>query len=215
MKTIQLSVILAGLMGCAAAVAEPASKVAWTLDTLHLLAGGKATNGEKLAQSCVACHTVEPAGEMPKLQGQTAAYLYKQLHDYKDGSRAHDIMGPMAQGLSDQDMADLAAWYASQPAPTARLVAPASDAVEKLVGRGDGTRILAPCATCHGGDGRGASIDNPSLAGQNAQYVEQTLAAYQAGTRHNDVYGRMRLIAKQLSADEIKGLALYYSGLVR
>jgi len=82
-----------------------------------------------------------------------------------------------------------------------------------LVDKGNGKKILPPCFVCHGSDGAGQKMDTPALAGQQAEYTEATLLAYKNGTRHNDIYSRMRVIAKQLSDTEIKQLAEYYQQL--
>jgi cytochrome c553 len=211
-----------GLMIAAAlggtAGAEPSSKVAWTPETLKFVNSGNAEKGRKIAESCEACHAATPSNagsEFPYLHGQTATYLYKQLQDYKNGSRANDIMGGIAAGLSDQDMADVAAWYGRQPVPAPGSPETVSDAALDLAESGDGRRILPPCSACHGGDGEGKTIDNPALAGQKALYLENTLLAFQSGTRHNDLYQRMHLIAQQLSKEEIRQLARYYATMTR
>ena len=82
-----------------------------------------------------------------------------------------------------------------------------------MVEQGDGKRILPPCFVCHGGKGQGEKQDIPALAGQQADYFARTLLEYKNGQRHNDIYSRMRLIAQQLSEEEIKELAQYYQQL--
>jgi cytochrome c553 len=150
---------------------------------------------------------------IPALAGHVANYTFKQLRDYFNGDRINDSMTSTAKGLTEQDAADLAAWYASlSPPKTASNDQNVADA-EKMVTAGDGKRILPPCFVCHGANGQGEKIDIPSLAGQQADYLERTLMEYRSGQRHNDIYSRMRLIAKQLSADEIKALAAYYQQL--
>lgn len=194
--------------------AEPSTRVAWTPENLRFVQNGDAAKGHEIAQSCDGCHAASPENAQtpyPSLHGQSATYLYKQLRDYKDGSRASDIMAAFAANLSDQDMADVAVWYSRKTAPSAPAAVGVPEAIEQLVERGDGRRVLAPCAVCHGRSGQGQAVDNPALAGQQAEYLEQTLSAYQSGARHNDLYGRMRLIAQQLSAEEIKQLARYYA----
>jgi cytochrome c553 len=79
-----------------------------------------------------------------------------------------------------------------------------------MVEEGDGKRILPPCAVCHGANGQGEKMDIPALAGQRADYLAKTLLEYKSGQRHNDIYGRMRLIADELSETEIRELAQYY-----
>ena len=213
---MKLSYILAALaVFSGQAWAEPSSKVAWTLDTLHLVEKGDAAKGKQLAQTCDSCHAATPqnaSSPNPSLQGQLATYLYKQLRDYKDGSRPNPVMAGMAAGLSDQDMADVAAYYSRETGPSWRKESFVSDIVEQLVERGDGKRILPPCQACHESNGKGQKIDIPALAGQKAAYLEQTLLAYKSGERHNDLYSRMRSITQQLGDEEIKQLARYYAG---
>ncbi|MFM8445192.1 MAG: c-type cytochrome [Methylococcus sp.] len=193
--------------------AEPSSTLAWTPETQAAVQRGDAEKGKAAAQSCAACHA--NGGQFPYLDGQLAPYLYKQLHDYKEGSRKNPIMTGLVAGLSAEDMANLAIHYSQQALPPAPKAEPATDAAVKLVKEGDSRRILAPCAVCHESNGKGQKIDVPAIAGQNAAYLEQTLLDYKSGARRNDLYGRMRDITQQLSADEIKQLAAYYAGLGR
>jgi cytochrome c553 len=197
-------------------LAEPSTRVAWTVENLRFVQGGDAEKGRQIGQTCEGCHAGGPENGQtpyPSLHGQSASYLYKQLRDYKDGSRANDLMAAFVANLSDQDMADVAAWYSRETAPRASEAVDVPKEIERLVERGDSRRVLAPCAVCHGRSGEGQAVDNPALAGQKAAYLEQTLLAYRSGARHNDLYGRMRLIAQQLSAEEIRQLALYYARL--
>ncbi|HYE36673.1 c-type cytochrome [Methylocaldum sp.] len=199
-------------------VAEPSTHVAWTPETLKFVKNGNAEKGKEIAQACEACHAATPENaesEYPYLQGQSATYLYKQLHDYKDGSRSNEIMVGISAGLSDQDMADVSAWYSRQPAAPAQKMGEVPDAIRELVSQGDGRRIVAPCASCHGSAGQGQTMDTPVLAGDKTSYLEQTMLAYKSGARHNDIYQRMRLIVQQLSDEEIRQLARYYAGLER
>ena len=186
--------------------AEPSSRIAWTQETLAFMRGGNADHGKELAQTCAACHNSQ--SEYPGLDGQLATYLYRQMHDYKDGSRKDDIMGGIAQSLSDQDMADLAAWYSKQ---TPMAGSGGADDPTGIAFKGDGRRMEPPCSVCHGGSGQGEKVDTPRLAGQKSAYLEKTLLAYKSGTRANDIYHRMRLIAGKLSDAEIKQLAEYYA----
>ncbi|MGZ8217719.1 c-type cytochrome [Methylomagnum sp.] len=199
-----------------AALAEPSSKVAWTTETLAFVKSGDAAKGKQLAETCAACHGTGPqptGSDFPYLQGQLAAYLYKQLSDYKSGTRANAVMAGLAAGLSEKDMADIAAWYSQQEIPAGKKEAGATDSAEVLVENGDGKRILPPCQACHEPGGQGQKVDVPALAGQNPVYTEQTLKDYKSGARKNDLYGRMRTITQQLSDEEIQQLARYYSGL--
>lgn len=198
------------------AVAEPASNMVWMPETLNFVKDGNIKKGEQLAQSCDGCHGekgISPMGMFPSLAGQTANYTYKQLRDYADGKRENPMMSSIAAGLSEQDSADLAAWF--QSLPTAQNKGSQEDLSKaiSLVDKGNGKKILPPCFVCHESSGKGQKMDTPALAGQQAEYTEATLLEYKNGTRHNDLYSRMRVIAKQLSDAEIKQLAKYYQQL--
>ncbi|WP_156302975.1 c-type cytochrome, partial [Methylogaea oryzae] len=118
-RLLILPALLATL--AAPAQAEPSSRVAWTPETLALVKAGNTGHGQELAKNlgCDGCHTGSTMPDAPHLAGQLATYLYRQLHDYKDRSRANDTMEAMAAGLSEQDMADLSAWYGKQEASAA------------------------------------------------------------------------------------------------
>ena len=190
------------------ALAAPSSNVAWTVETLRLVKTGDAQHGQQLAATCSGCHN--EASEFPNLEGQLATYLYKQLQDYKSGTRTNAVMMPMTANLSDQDMADLALWYSQQNPQAGKG---GEEDPTRIVANGDGPRMEPPCAVCHGGSGQGEKVDTPRLAGQKAGYLAQTLMAYKAGSRANDLYARMRLIAGKLSDQEIQQLSDYYSKL--
>ena len=193
------------------AMAEPSSAVAWNPETLTLVKKGDVAKGQVIAQTCNSCHAL--GGEYPYIDGQIGPYVFKQLKDYKDKHRDNAVMTALATGLSDQDMADLSAYFQKQTAPTSKNPAKVSDKAIELVSRGDSRRILPPCAACHESNGLGQKIDVPALAGQNAAYLKQTLLDYKIGARKNDLYGRMRSIAKELSTEEIDALATYYQSL--
>lgn len=120
------------------------------------------------------------------------------------------LMNSVAAGLSEQDSADLAVWLVSLPSAQGKQSRAALDKAEILVPKGNGKNIIPPCFTCHGSDGDGENQDLPALAGQQPKYFINTLIEYKVGTRHNDVYSRMRLIAEQLSEEDIKQLAQFY-----
>ena len=205
--------------------AEPSSQIAWTPKLLNLVKKGNADKGKVLAESCKSCHGDKGQGmkeetrddevlpAIPALAGQVATYTYKQLRDYLSGSRSHVQMTGVAKGLSEQGAADLAVWFSSLPRAENKSGSEKLARAEKMVEQGDGKRILPPCFVCHGSKGQGEKQDIPALAGQQANYFTRTLLDYKIGQRHNDVYSRMRLIAQQLSEDEIKELALYYQQL--
>ncbi len=205
--------------------AQPASHISWTSAMLNLVKKGNAEKGQQLAESCKSCHGDQGQGvkaetqdgdtipAVPALAGQLATYTFKQLRDYANGDRSNDTMIGIAKNLSEQDAADVAAWFGSLPRTIGTGAAPVQTRASKMVELGDGKRILPPCFTCHGSNGQGEKMDIPALAGQQADYFANTLLAYKKTERHNDIYSRMRLIAQQLSEEEIKELAVYYQQL--
>jgi cytochrome c553 len=208
--------VLLGLFAASLVHAEPSSEVAWTPDKLKFIKQANSNNGKALAAQCAACHGdngISSTPDFPSLAGQLATYTYKQLQDYKNGQRIHKLMSSIAAGFSDQEMADMAAWYNSLPSPKNKAGKTDLEIAERLVSEGDGKRTLPPCYTCHGSDGEGERMDIPALAGQQAAYFAATLTAYKNGERHNDIYSRMRIISQQLSDTEIQELAQYYQQL--
>ena len=193
----------------------PVSQVVWTSDLLQILADAKPERGRAKAQEvCGACHGeqgVSPAPENPHLAGQSGAAIYKQLNDYRTGSRAHQLMTDIAKALDEPTLADVAAYYAAQPKRNLNLktLAESPPAIVRLVELGDPSRNIPPCAACHR-PGSGGPIETPILAEQGQEYIVRQLKLYASGGRRNDVYGRMRIIAAKLTPGEIDGLAAYY-----
>lgn len=199
-----------------AAIAQPSSQVAWTPEQLNFVKAGNPQKGKELAKTCNGCHGESGISSMngtPSLAGQLPTYLFKQLQDYTNGNRQHAIMSGMAKTLSKQDTADLSAWFASLPPTFQPNTPPVYENAEKLVKDGSNERILPPCEVCHGSGGQGQKIDIPSLAGQNADYFKATLNAFKDGSRHNDLYSRMRTIAQTLTDQEIGELGFYYQNI--
>jgi len=206
---------------------SPSSNVAWDAAAINFVKAGNVTKGEELNKTltCSVCHGekgISAARNWPNLAGQNPFYIYKQLLDYKDnkGSEGESaqLMSSLSASLSKQDMADLAQYYAQFPLPkppsssAQELVdAGATKAIKKLVSKGDGKRMIASCAACHGHKGEGEKVDIPALAGQQAVYSRNAMQEFKTGLRHNDIYSRMRLIAKSLTDDEINALAQYYA----
>lgn len=201
----------------AAVTGKPASEVAWTAATRQLLASGNASHGAVLAAaSCNACHGqagVSDDAIFPNLAGQSAASIYKQLQDFKSGMRAAAVMGPYAAPLSDDDMRDLAAHYASLPHAVARTpdTPRPGDATLRLIEFGDPMRGIVACAACHGP--LGFTTAAPPLHGQQRAYLEAQLQALAGGRRHNDISAQMRSIARSLTPQEINSLAAHYAGV--
>jgi cytochrome c553 len=193
----------------------PVSQVVWTPGLLQVLADARPERGRAKAQEvCVACHGeqgVSASPDYPNLAGQSGAAIYKQLNDYRTGSRKNQLMTDIAKALDEATLADVAAYYAAQPMrnPNPATLADAPAAIVRLVELGDPSRNIPPCAACHR-SGAGGPIEAPVLAEQVKEYLVQQLKMYAAGERRNDVYGRMRTIAAKLTPAEIDGLATYY-----
>ena len=193
----------------------PVSQVVWTPAVLQILAEAKPERGRAKAQEvCVACHGeqgVSAVAEYPNLAGQSGAAIYKQLSDYRTGSRTNQLMTDVAKALDVTALADVAAYYAAQPKRNANpaTLAESPEAIVRLVELGDPNRNIPPCAACHR-QGSGGPIETPILSEQGRDYLALQLRLYASGERRNDVYGRMRTIAAKLTPTEINGLATYY-----
>jgi cytochrome c553 len=194
----------------------PVSQVIWTPDVLQILARGNPERGRaKAVEVCVACHGeqgISVSPDYPNLNGQSGAAIYKQLHDYRTGSRANQLMTDIAKALEEPMIADVAAYYAGQPKrnPNPATLGELPASIVRLVELGDANRNIPPCAACHR-PGSGGPIEAPILAEQGREYLAQQLRMYASGERRNDVYARMRAIAAKLTPAEIDGLSRYYN----
>jgi len=170
---------------------------------------GDPAAGAKKFYTCYGCHGIEnyknayPDYDVPKLRHQTASYLIAALQEYRSGARPHATMHAQAISLSDQDMADIAAYLqGSEPIKPSTPVG--SKAPEQV----------AACAACHGGNGTGTgqpiTPTPPVLAGQHEDYLEQALTAYRNGRRKNAVMGTMAQMLK--TENDIKAAAEYFAG---
>lgn len=165
-------------------------------------AAGDAARGKKLAYTCLGCHGIEnyrnayPNYNVPKVGGQSAAYLVAALNEYRNKSRAHPTMQGHAGAIADQDMQDIAAYF--QGVDRAPAAAPV----------GTAPAVAATCAACHGPTGVGIGPDYPTIAGQHRDYLEHALNDYRTGKRKNVI---MQPFAQQLSPEDIKALAAYFS----
>jgi cytochrome c553 len=181
------------------------------------LADGSAEKGESKSTACIACHgpggnSVNP--EWPNLAGQSQTYIHKQLQAFKGGARKNPLMTPMAMGLSEEDMADLGAYFAGQK-PTGLEADPGKLAVGQRVYRsGDPKNGVPACAACHGPGGDGnAPAAYPALRGQYATYVAAQLRNFRAGTRQTDPSQMMRTVASTMTDEQIDAVASYVQGL--
>ena len=165
---------------------------------------GDPHRGKELSYTCLGCHGIDgyrnayPDYSVPKLEGQNPEYLSSALHDYRKGDRSHITMHSQASELSDQDIADIAVFFAGKP-----LTA---------TGKAQGTvpKAATLCTSCHGQDGVAVTPMYPSLAGQHHDYLVRAVEEYQNGGRKNPV---MRALAGPLKPAEIAEISAYFSSL--
>lgn len=174
--------------------------------------------GKAASAVCAACHGSDGKAlqaEYPNLAGQNAKYIAKQLADYKSDARVNAIMKGMVAALSEQNMADLAAYFAALPAVAGVSNDDESLTLGKNIYRGGITAAnVAACIGCHGPTGNGnPAAAYPALSGQNASYVINALNSFRSGQRANDPNSMMRGIAHRLSDTEIAAVANYVQGL--
>ena len=171
------------------------------------------------AAPCEACHGAHgegapPAG-IPRLAGQSADYLAKQLHDYETGTRDNPIMRNFARGLSDSERTQLGSYYAWLSAPptaqTVQINAHQLVRGRQLASQGDEAARVQACDNCHGPDGSGLPHSAPYLAGQSAQYLANQIKGWQEGTRKNDAGKLMVVIAERLSSADITAVSAYFA----
>ncbi len=215
-KFFRWAILVASVAAAAEAFSAASSNVVWDAQTRALIRNADVEKGAEEAKVCNGCHGKDGNAELeenfPYLAGQRAEAIYKQMMDYKDATRGHGIMQNFATILTPKQIADIAVYYSRQALPVAS-VDEATEAAKKLARRGDADRLIPPCAACHGDKGQGAVIDIPALAGQNPSYFVTIMQTFKAGTRANDLYNRMRLIAGSLTDQEIVELADYYASI--
>jgi cytochrome c553 len=191
---------------------QPDFKTSNVVMTSEMLTGKDAVSigrGATLAQRCAICHGPQGVSDAnsPNLAGQFAAVTYKELNDFKTGARVNVVMSPFAANMSNQDMLDVAAYYAYLPRVPSNSFDP-KIAAPPIVTTGAPMRNIAPCGSCHG------DIDNkagsPWLGGQSAVYIKAQLQAFASGTRRNDISQQMRNIARHMTPEEIDQVARYY-----
>ncbi|MCX7089173.1 MAG: c-type cytochrome [Methylococcales bacterium] len=210
-----------------------AISLAFASNATILHAMGNISAGKEKSASCAGCHGDDgnsPASAFPKLAGQHASYLTKQLLAFKSADRNDAMMAPMAASLSEEDIHDLAAFYAAakvtpNPAPEidksidAAAQKSATEEMDKLVAEGrnlyrngDINAQVSACIACHGpfGDGN-KPASYPLLKSQHADYIVKTLTDFKNGERSKNPDNMMNMIAKKMSEREIKAIAYYLS----
>lgn len=199
------------------AVSLPVSQVSWDPEVMRILASGNTKKGAQLAaRTCAACHGDKGLSQtnIPSLAGQSPYAIYKQLHDYRTGARAHPQMTGVAKALEVTDLAAVAAYFAEASKEYTAIGGRdllGEKNIEQLAWEGDSRRRIPACLSCHL-NGVGGPIETPVIIGQNREYMVQQLNAYADGTRKNDVYGRMRDISRKLTPEERAELARFFQG---
>ena len=194
------------------------------LASCSVWAQGSIEAGKAKSQTCVACHGADGNSlitQYPKLAGQHEKYLEKQLKELKLGmtsggkqGRNEPVMGAMAMSLSEEDMADLAAYYASLPISSNSTPENVVDEGKVLYTAGNAERGVTACIACHGPRGNGTELSGfPKISGQHADYIKAQLEKYRDGSRNNDMNAMMRDVAKKLTDADIDTLSKYVGGL--
>jgi cytochrome c553 len=173
------------------------------------------------AATCLACHGPHGEGmvdgDKPRLAGQSAHYLDKQLQDFASGARDNAIMSAIAKGLNAQTRSKLTAYYASLPvpAPLKGTTPTAAQAARghQLAQEGAEAKRVQACNNCHGPDGSGVALSAPALAGQLAPYLAAQLKSWQQGGRKNDAGNLMSSVATRLDDADIAAVTSYYANL--
>ena len=167
--------------------------------------------GATLGLQCAICHGSHRQSQIdtPNLEGQPVASIYKELADFKAGARTNAVMGPFALKMSEQDMIDLAAYYADLPRQPG-LHPDAGAAAPRTVVSGAAMRNIPPCSSCHAISY--GKVGSPWLEGQSAVYIKLQLQAFASGARRNDITAQMRNIARQMTTTEIDDSARYFAG---
>ena len=183
---------------------------------------GDPAAGQEKAAVCAACHGMDGNSQVtiwPKIAGQHADYIARQTRMVRDGQRNVPTMMPMVMNLSDQDIADIAAWYAQQTVQSGVADEELVELGSTLYHGGNHETGLPACMACHGPSGYGVPMTGyPKLTGQHADYTADRLRRYRAGETNgeDDPNSRMMVeIASSLSDDEIEALSSYIEGLHR
>jgi cytochrome c553 len=194
------------------------ASILMAVTSLTVHADGDATAGAGKVAVCAACHGVDgnsALGMNPKLAGQNERYTLKQLMDIQSGARPIALMTGLLDNMSGQDLADIAAFYASQEGTVNGANPELVEAGESIYKAGIADLGVAACSACHSPSGSGvAQAGFPALGGQHADYISTQMKAFRSGTRNNDGESApMRIVSERLTDAEIEALASYISGL--
>ncbi len=177
-----------------------------------LYSNGDASRG---VLACVACHGAagnSTITQNPKLAGQHAAYLQKQLHEFKGPTRNNAVMTGIAKALGEDDVRNIAAYLEQQkPAPGAARNKNTVDLGKKIYRAGIAEKNVPACAACHGPNGAGIPAQYARIAGQHQDYTVSQLTNFRTGSRTNSA--QMTAIGKRMSDEEMQAVADYIAGL--
>ena len=181
-------------------------------------AEGDAAAGKTKSVTCAGCHGVDGNStnpEWPKLAGQHPEYTLKELMEFQGGTtRRNASMAAMVSTLSEQDMKDLAAYFAAQSPTGGYTEEKYVELGEQIYRGGKAVAGMAACMSCHGPAAEGNPLMRvPTMAGQHALYTANQLRAFRSGERYNDPYGIMRSVAKRMTDEEIEAVSHYIAGL--
>ncbi|OOZ42683.1 c-type cytochrome [Solemya elarraichensis gill symbiont] len=210
------TLITAMALSVSVAQAEPSSLVAFDLDTLRMLKDADPARGEEIAkkEKCYKCHGdtgVSDDSEDVNIAGLMPSYAYKQMKDYKDKKRDSCDMFKKVRKLDEQQLADLAVYFADLPAAKPGPDKGLTPELYKLIYKGDPERLLKACVACHGRKGNGGQFNHPRINGQYKEYLVTTMTEFKEEGRSNDIYSRMRYVSEVLTEEEIEALASYYA----
>jgi len=172
--------------------------------------------GKQIAEACLQCHPADGhivKAEYPQINGNRLDYLNSSLLDYLSGKRKHEAMNQAVQGLDEQQILDLAAYYNSLQTPWKRsLIASKKTSAPSAAAIRAGKELAGPCISCHGENGNSSTEGIPSLAGLSRQYITTALEGYFSGTRKNEF---MKVFKHAFGQDRISNLAAYFSSQQR
>ena len=178
---------------------------------------GDPVAGKGKSELCQGCHGEDgnsPDSMTPNLSGQKSIYIAKQLRNYQNGTRSHQIMSDIAATVNDEDLADIAAYFASRPKMKGNGTV--NKLGKELYLHGDMSRMIVACANCHGVYGEGKSSATsifPVIGGQHKDYLMGQFTNFRAGDRSNSPGGVMNIMVQKLTDKELEALADYVSGM--
>jgi len=176
--------------------------------------------GDGSGAPCMACHGPNgegnAAGAFPYIAGMNEQYLYRQLKAYQTGERNNAVMSMNIDNFDDQQLQDIAAYYASLDKPTSTASNANAELLEhgkRLVDIGNWDQYIPPCSSCHGPDNQGVDENFPGIAGQHASYIKQQINGWKNGDRKTDKVQLMEAVAKRLNDEQIEAVSAYLASI--